>query len=98
MACEVTHDAVIEPRRIGLDGAANDVDVSARSNRHDCPTQRLLGALDEKPGFLAGLTGDEGFVEIPVHAVVERGDVDIDDVALLDHRVIGNSVTNRLVH
>ena len=56
----VAHDAVAEPLRVRLDGAADHVDLSAGCDGTDAAGERLAGALDEQRGLLARLADEEG--------------------------------------
>ncbi len=49
--------------------------------------QGLLGPLDEQPGLLVDLADEERRVRVAVHAAEIRGDVDVDDVAVLSRTV-----------
>ena len=57
----------------------------------------FVGALDEQPVLLGDVAGQEGGVGVAVHAVDVGGDVDVDDVAVLDHRRVGDAVADDLV-
>ncbi len=73
--------------------------LSARPgpDRLDRAHGRLVGALDQQPVLLRGVAGDEGGVGVAVDAADERGDVDVDDVAVLDHGGVGDAVADDLV-
>ena len=94
---KVTDHPVAEPPRIRLDDPANRVQRPSRSDRADAAHHRLLGALDQQPGLLVRIPGQEGRVGVAVHAADEAGDVDVHDVAVGDHRVIRDPVADRLV-
>ena len=59
--------------------------------------QRLAGALDEQPRLLVDLADEVGRVGVAVHAADERGDVDVDDVAVAQHGGVGDAVADDLV-
>ena len=48
-------------------------------------------------GLLVDVAGEEGRVGVAVHAVDEGGDVDVDDVAVLDDAGVGDAVADHLV-
>src|SRR5699024_9360473 len=73
------------------------VDLSARRYGLDSATQSLLGTCDEITCSLRGVTDDERAIRITVHSVAVRGDVDVDDVAILQHRVVGDAMADDLV-
>ena len=59
--------------------------------------RRLPGALDEQAVFLGHVAGQEGGVGVAVHAVDVGRDIDVDDVAVLDHRRVRDAVADDLV-
>ena len=63
----------------------------------DRPHRRLVGALDEQPVLLGDVTGQERGVGVAVHAVDVGGDVDVDDVAVLDDGRVRDAVADDLV-
>src|SRR6478735_9477934 len=94
---EIPDDAVAEALGVGLDGPADHVDFAAGSHRPDGPAQRLFRALDQQPGFLVDVADEEGVVGVAVHAADERRDVDVENVAVLDHRAVRDAVADHLV-
>ena len=58
---------------------------------------RFVGALDEQAVLLGHVARQEGGVGVAVHAVDVGGDVDVDDVAVLDDRRVGDAVADDLV-
>ena len=93
----VAHHAVAEPLRVRLDRAADDVHLPAGGDGADAAGERLAGALDEQRGLLARVADEEGVVEVAVVPVEVGGDVDVDEVAVLEHRVVGDAVADHLV-
>ena len=55
------------------------------------------GALDEQAGFLVDVADQEGVVGVAVHAADERGDVDVEDVAVLDDRGVRDAVADHFI-
>ena len=94
---EPAHHAVAVPLRERLDDPADHVDAPTRLDRPDAALERLAGALDQQPRLLVDVAGEEGRVGVAVHAVEERGDVDVDDVAGLDDPAVGDAVADHLV-
>ena len=94
---EVGDDAVAEPLGVGLDHAADHVDLPARTDRLDRAAQRLLGAFDQQAALLVDVADEVGRVGVPVHAADVRGDVDVDDVAVLELTGVGDPVADALV-
>ena len=94
---EVAHHPVPEALRVRLDRAPDHVDLPPGCDRLDAAVQGLLGARHEVRDLGRDLADQERAVEVAVHAVVERGDVDVEDVAILQHGVIRDAVADDLV-
>src|SRR5690606_3446037 len=97
VAGEVPHHAVAEALGVGLDHPADDVELPAGTHRLDRSHGGFLGALDQQPGLLGDLTGQERGVGVAVHAADVGGDVDVADVTVLVHRRVRDSVADDLV-
>ncbi len=97
MAGEIANHVVAEPVCVRLDDAADDRQCAAGLDGLDRAHRRFVGALDEQPVLLGHVAGQEGGVGVAVHAVDVGGDVDVDDVAVLDHRRVGDAVADDLV-
>src|SRR6185437_4190412 len=97
VAGEVANDAVAEAARVGLDDTADGVEGPAGSDGPDAAHHGLVGALDEQPGLLRRVAGQEGGVGVAVHAADVGGDVDVDDVTVGDDGVVGDAVADDLV-
>jgi hypothetical protein len=94
---EVPHHPVAEPPGVRLDHPADGVQRAARRHRADATHHRLVRALDQQPRLLVHVAGQEGRVGVPVHAADVPGDVNVDDVAVVDRRVVGDPVADHLV-
>jgi hypothetical protein len=94
---EVSHHPVAEPPGVRLDHPADGVQRAARRHRADAAHHRLVRALNEQPRLLVHVAGQEGRVGVTVHAAEVCRDVDVDDVAVVDHRVVGDPVADHLV-
>src|SRR6202044_720732 len=94
---EVADDAVAEPLGVGLDDPPDDVQRPPGLHRADPSHHRLVGPLDQQPGVLGHVPGQEGGVRVPVHAADIGGYVNVDDVAVADHGVVGDAVADDLV-
>jgi hypothetical protein len=68
------------------------------THRADPAEHRLAGHVDQAPGEHRGLADEEHLAGVAVIAVLDDGDVDIDDVALLQALVAGDAVTDLVVH
>jgi hypothetical protein len=53
--------------------------------------------LDQQPRLLVHVAGQERRVGVPVHAADVGGDVNVDDVPVVDQRVVGDPVADDLV-
>src|SRR5690606_10056676 len=94
---EVAHHAVAEAFGVGLDDPADDVDLPARLARLDAAHEGFAGAFHEQPGFFVDVADEEGGVGVAVHPVDVGGDVDVDDVAVLEDGVVGDAVADDFV-
>ena len=97
VAGEVTDHAVPETLGVALDDPADDVERPAGRHRADRSVECLLGSLDQQPRLFVDLADQERRVRVAVHAADERGDVDVEDVALDGLRRIGDAVADDLV-
>ena len=97
MPGEVTHHAVVEALRVGLDHSTDDTQRASRPDRSDSAHRRLVCALDEQARLLAHISGEESRVRVAVDASDEGSDVDIADVAVEELRGIGDAVADDLV-
>ena len=64
----------------------------------DAQAHRLLGKLDQPPREDGGVANHEHLAGIAVIAVLDDGDVDVDDVAVLQPLVAWNAVADLMVH
>ena len=97
VAGEVAHHAVPESFGVGLDRATDDVDLATDGCRPDTAAERFLRSLHQRGDFRVDRADQERAIGIAVHPVLEGGDVDVHDVAVLQHRVVGNAVADDLV-
>ena len=99
MPCPVKSRTTPYPKRFAYDSMTrpDDVELPAGLHRLDRAHGRLVGALDQQSVLLGDVAGQEGGVGVAVHAVDVGGDVDVDDVAVLDHGRVGDAVADDLV-
>src|SRR5215207_1018266 len=86
----VAHDAVAESLRIRLDRAPDDVHLTTGSDGADAPGERFPRALHEQLHVLARVAHHEGLVEVAVEPVEVGRHVEVHEVAVFEHRVIGD--------
>ena len=84
MSGEIANHVVAEPVCVRFDDPADHRQRSAGLDGLDRTHLASLGALDEQPVLLGHIAGQKGGVGVAVHAVDIGGDVDVDDVAVLD--------------
>ena len=94
---KVPHHPVAEPPGVRLDHPPDGVQRAAGRHRADAAHHRLVRALDQQPRLLVYVTGQERGVGVAVHAADVRGDIDVDDVAVVDQRVVGYPVADHFV-
>ena len=97
VAGEVANHVVAEPVCVRLDDAADHRQRTARLDGFDRPHRRFVGPLDEQAVLLGDVAGQKGRVGVTVHTVDVRGDIDVDDVAVFDHRRVGDAVADDFV-
>ena len=79
----VAHHPVVEALGVGLDDAADDVDLAPRLDGLDAPFHRGAGAFDEQLRLAVDLADGVGGVVSPWTPPIVGGDVKIDEVALV---------------
>jgi hypothetical protein len=97
MAGVVTNDAVAEALGIALDHPAEDVDLPTRADRPDRAVQRLESPLGEQSGLLVDVAAEERGAVVSVHTPDVGGDVDLDDVPVLERARIRDAVADDLI-
>src|SRR4029453_4210555 len=97
VASEIPHHAIAEALGVGLDRAADYVDFAARGHGLDGPVERLLRTLNQQTGFLVHVANQESVIRISMHSADECGDVNVQDVPILNHRGIGDAVADNFI-
>src|SRR5690606_32243169 len=81
-----------------LDGVADVAQGGARADGADAAEHGLAGHVDQAPGLDAGFADEIHPAGVTVPAVLDDGDVDVDDVAVLqDLGVAGDAVADDVV-
>ena len=93
----VPDHAVAEALDVAFDHPSDDVHLAARLDGLDRADQRLVGAFGEQPAGLIDLAAEEGCAGVAVYAADVGGDVDLDDVAVLERTSIGDAVADDLI-
>ena len=92
------HDGAVRGLGDALDGAADVAVHGARPDQVRAGHEALERGLDQVVVLVRALADDERLVEVAVVAAVVDGDVDVDDVALLEGPQVGDAVADDLVH
>ena len=93
----VANHTVTETCRILLNDATNHVDLAARLHSLNRTVQGLFGALNQQAGLFVHVADEQGLVGVAVHAVQVCGDVQVEDVAVLQHGGVRDAVADDLV-
>ena len=83
------------PSAMRLDRAADVAEMRAGLHRADAPPHRLVGDFAQPLRLDRRLADVEHAAGVAVKAVLDHGDVDVDDVAGLEPLVAGNAVADR---
>src|SRR5262249_34524271 len=81
---EVANDAVMKTLRIRLDHSADDIEAPAGGDSPDASHHRLMSTFDKQPGLCIDGTGEKGGIRVAVYAIDVCGDIDVDDVTVID--------------
>ena len=93
----VTNNTVVKTMRVGLNYPANHIDLSTRTNSLDAAHHCFTCTFDQKMGLLINGPNFKHRASISMHAVVISGDVDIDNVAIFEGAIIGDTVADYFV-
>ncbi|MPM79469.1 hypothetical protein SDC9_126503 [bioreactor metagenome] len=94
----VADHAVAEPLGVLLDGEPDDVDATSGLHHLDRPVHRRLRPVHQVDHLGGDVTTEERVAVVTVHAVLVCGDVDLDDVTVLERALVRDPVTDDLVH
>jgi hypothetical protein len=76
---------------------ARPITLTARPGAFHSANERLARAFDKLLDLCRRRADDERLAAVAVHPILERGDIDIDDVTVLQNGVVGDAVANDLV-
>src|SRR5262249_53996578 len=97
VAAEVAHYAHVLGFDIGLDGGADIAGGRTRVDHGNAAHHRFVGHLDQALGAAWDRTHGEHAAGVAVPAVEDEGDVDIDDVALLERLLARDAVAHYVI-
>ena len=97
VTAEVAHHAHVLRLDIGLDGGADVAGGGAGPDRRDAAHHGLVGDLDQPLGAARYVADRVHAAGIAVPAIEDQGDVDIDDVALLERLVARDAVADDVI-
>jgi hypothetical protein len=90
----VPHHAEAEAVRVLGDGGADVADARVLLHLRDAEGEAVAGGLGDLDGVLGRRAHVERCGRVPVEAFEERRDVDVDDVAVLQHLAAGDAVAH----
>src|SRR5262249_28690380 len=97
VAHEIAHDAAALRLDVLLDGRADVAEARAVLHLGDPDVERASRRLGDQPGVGARPADVERGRRVAVEALVDRGHVDVDDVAVLEDLRAGDAVADDLV-
>jgi len=98
VTAELAHDREARGFRVPLDGVADVAERGARAHLRDTEPETFPADVTQPPRCDRGLAGDEHPAGVPVEAILDDGDVEIDDVAMLQHPLTRDAMTDLVVH
>lgn len=81
----------------GLNGMADVSQMVAWSDGPDAVPERFISQVAKTAGLFADFSHTEHAAGIPMKSFLDDGDVEIDDVSILEDAVAGNAVTDLMV-
>lgn len=98
VAAVFAHDGEIIGLGMLLNGVADIAEMDARFDHFDAQFHAFVTDAADALGENTGLADKEHLASVAVVAVLNDGDVDIDDVAVFQFFVAGDAVTNLVIH
>lgn len=92
-----THDGVVVALDMGLDGVPDIAQAASRSDLLDTDPERLLGDFDQPFGQDGGLSDAEHLTGIAMEAILDDGNVNVDDIPFFQPLLAGYTVADNLV-
>src|SRR4051812_1067093 len=97
VAAELTHHREAVLLGMALDGSTQVAQTGARTHMADAEPHALMGHVDQAARLDARLADEVHPAAIAVVAVLDHGDVDIEDVPGFEHALAGYAVANLVV-
>ena len=97
MSAEFTHDAVTQSFGEALYGMADISQHGSGPDRVYASPHRFMGAFTQAPSLDRRFADVEHAAGVPVITVFDGGDIEIDDISILQFFVTGNAVTDLMV-
>ena len=98
VAAEVAHHRVAVSLGKGLDRMPDVARGGARAYRFDAEHHRVIGDLAQARCLAANVADEIHAARVAMPSVDDHGDVNVEDVAVLDRLVAGNPVTHDMIH
>eukprot|EP00441_Pelagodinium_beii_P001535 CAMPEP_0197684634 /NCGR_PEP_ID=MMETSP1338-20131121/99748_1 /TAXON_ID=43686 ORGANISM="Pelagodinium beii, Strain RCC1491" /NCGR_SAMPLE_ID=MMETSP1338 /ASSEMBLY_ACC=CAM_ASM_000754 /LENGTH=190 /DNA_ID=CAMNT_0043266369 /DNA_START=198 /DNA_END=770 /DNA_ORIENTATION=- len=97
MPTESSHHAAASFARLCFNQSSQLPVHGARADDGSGCLERVVSSCDKVGGLLIALTNEKRLVEIGVEAVVTDADIQINDISVLDHSAVRNSVAYDLI-
>ena len=97
VAAVLPHHRVVLRLHVALDGVADIAQMGAGAHLTDAEPQRFQGDAHQPFRQYRGRADEEHLAGVAVEAVLDHGDVDVDDVPLLQPLVPGDAVTHLVI-
>src|ERR671914_1241224 len=98
MTAILAHDRKTMGLGVTLDGVADVAQLRARPHLVDPDPQAFIAHLDQTPGPNSGFTDKEHAAGIPMIAMLDNGDINVDDVSFLEFLVSRDPVADDVVN
>lgn len=97
VAAESAHDREAVGGRVTLDDFTKLAVLRAGLDHGNRLLQALASGIDKLLAFFVDLTDQVGLIQIAVETTIVAGHVQVDNITLLEHTLVGNAVANDLV-
>src|SRR3989338_7132883 len=97
VSAKLAHYAVAQWFDETLDGMADIAQIGARPDRADAAPQRQPGGLAQASGQNRRRTGVEHPTAVAVITILDHGDIDVHDIAILERLIVGHTVAKLMI-